>query len=121
MTTLATSALERAEAIKQTKKVSTAPAPTAPSTPKHNLKANTSQQTNCDLNKIFTDIKLDSTAVPLTGQSSNKHIVNGQSSYTKEEIAVLRYTSIINGREYLALILKKGFPFRCHSPIGTAY
>lgn len=47
-------------------------------------------------------MRLESKASTSTAQP--QHVISGQSTYTKEEIAVLRTTSIINGREYVPFL-----------------
>jgi calpain-7 len=83
--------LDRAEDIKRTKQKP--------------IDSKTSQQ-NCDITKDLNDLKLDEITVSNSSSNSKSGqlVVSGQSSYTKEEISVLRITSIINGREYVPFL-----------------
>ena len=92
MTALASSALDRAEALKINKQ----PVPKT-------TKLNTNQQTDNNVTKGISGLKLTETSVS-SGQTPQQHVISGQSSYTKEEIQVLRHTSIINGREYVPFL-----------------
>lgn len=110
---LAKQALDRAETLKKLKSEENSPYSTKPESP---VPASFSSTTT-----KFSDLALEPGSSSSERQQSNsssqpgKHLhVSGSDSYTKEEIAVLRVGSLINGREYVPFMsvdLKERFAY----------
>ncbi|XP_055947914.1 calpain-7-like [Argiope bruennichi] len=103
LTGLAENALDRAETLK--KKTAVVKPPSPPSSPLPGI-------SNLKVNEIPNQKQVlvnnrPSSPTPL-------HQISGRGTYTKEEIAVLRTTSIVNGREYvpfMSIDLKERFAY----------
>ncbi|GIY99462.1 calpain-7 [Caerostris extrusa] len=104
---LAENALDRAETLKNKNAVLKAPSP--PSSPIPEI-------SNLSVNEPSSQkqVLVNKRASSPTPASTPTHHVSGRGTYTKEEIAVLRTTSLVNGREYvpfMSIDLKERFAY----------
>ncbi|GFT07263.1 calpain-7 [Nephila pilipes] len=102
LTSLAENALDRAETLKK-KAIPKPPSP--PSSPIPEI-SNLSTNEPSNLRQILVNQR--------PASPSPSHHISGSSTYTKEEIAVLRTTSVVNGREYvpfMSIDLKERFAY----------
>ncbi|GFQ64611.1 calpain-7 [Trichonephila clavata] len=102
LSSLAENALDRAETLKK-KAIPTPPSP--PTSPLPEI-------SHLNINEPSSQKQILVNKRPVS--PSPTHHVSGSSAYTKEEIAVLRTTSVVNGREYvpfMSIDLKERFAY----------